>query len=59
MLRLYTGIYIRSFSYVKDADFQKILQSRTIDDNIYDLLREKGPTAVKCRFKTQLTVFSL
>ena len=40
MLRLYTGIYIRSFSYVKDADFQKILQSKTTDENIYDLLRE-------------------
>ena len=26
---------------------------------ICDLLREKGPTAVKRRFKTQLTAFSL
>ena len=24
---------------------------------ICDLLREKGPTAVKCRFKTQLNAF--
>ena len=27
--------------------------------SICDLLREKGPTAVKRRFKTQLTAFSL
>ena len=28
-----------------------------ISENICDLLREKGPTAVKRRFKTQLTGF--
>ena len=28
-------------------------------DTRCDLLREKGPTAVKRRFKTQLTAFSL
>ena len=28
-------------------------------NNICDLLREKGPTAVKRHFKTQLTTFSL
>lgn len=46
MLRLYIGIYIRSFSYVKGADFKKMLQSRTIDENICDLLREMGPNPV-------------
>ena len=28
-------------------------------EDICDLLREKGPTAVKRRFKTQLTAFAL
>ena len=50
--------------FLIDIDFEKkkkkaISQINFRFHNIFDLLREKGPTAVKCRFKTQLIAFFL
>ena len=35
------------------------LFSQAYFTHIYDLLREKGPTAIKRRFKTQVNAFSI
>ena len=40
-------------------EFDNSSPSVTRDKHICDLLREKGPTAIKRRFKMQLTTFSL
>ena len=51
--------------FLIDIDFEKKKKKKAMCQinlrfqNICDLLREKGPTAVKCRFKTQLTAFFL
>ena len=59
------NVKIRYFQKIKSNEF--IFPAVTETDmnisssqlEICDLLREKGPTAVKRRFKTQLTAFSL
>ena len=51
--------------FLIDIDFEKKKKKKAMSQinfrfqNICDLLREKEPTAVKCRFKTQLTAFFL
>ena len=47
--------------FLIDIDFEKKAMSQINFrfQNKCDLLREKGPTAVKCRFKTQLIAFFL
>ena len=48
--------------FLIDIDFEKKETMSQINfrfQNICDLLREKRPTAVECRFKMQLTAFFL
>ena len=49
--------------FLIDIDFEKkkkaMSQINFRFQNICDLLQEKGPTTVKCRFKTQFTAFFL
>ena len=48
--------------FLIDIDFEKKETMSQINfryQNIFDLLQEKRPTSVKCRFKMQLTAFFL
>ena len=65
---LASRLYGKEFTFDKSSSIKQTIYQKLLNSNgntfcfilhICDLLREKGPTAVKRRFKTQLTAFAL
>ena len=59
-INLHNKKWLLSCSYnTEKGNIKNHLQALCTSFHICDLLREKGPTAIKRRFKMQLTMFSL